>query len=179
MMDKSGVGFLAGVFLAVLIVLVIFMISASRGKAKMKSFDEMQHIIRGKAYRNAFFVVIGLLAFTIFLSAIVDIYQIIDSPSVLCIVLMAGVVTFAVQCILNDAFFGLEDACKGYMALIIAIGAINLLLGVLRIIDGSLWVNGVFKFTKGGSNLIMASSFAIVLVALLIKRARGKNEVAE
>ena len=92
---------------------------------------------------------------------------------------MAGLVTFAVQCILNDAFFGLEDASKGYMALIIAIVASNLLLGILRIIDGSLWVNGVFKFTKGGSNLIMASGFAIVLVALLIKRARGKNEVPE
>lgn len=174
-MDRSGIFFLVATIVVAVIVFLLFNKKISKGK----NFDEMQKIIRYNAYRNAFYVEVIALTVLIFVSAVIDIFQYIDTPSMLCAIMMVGMVTFAGICIYNDAFFGLDEKSSGYIVLILCIAALNLAVGILRISDGTLWENGVITFTKGGANLIMAISFAVVLVILLLRKARAKNEVTE
>jgi hypothetical protein len=51
-------------------------------------------------------------------------------------------------------------------------------MGILRILDGSLFENGVITFASGAS-FICGLSFVIILIALAIKKASMGSEVAE
>ena len=170
-------------------ILVIIMLLAAtftiaflskNSKLRTQHFDEMQLLIRATAYRNAFFTVLGVLAALMVLSSdIFGLNRIVDTATQMCMALMAGVTVFAVYCIKKDAFFGIDYDQKRYVYLIFVIGLFNLVMGILRVVDGSIRVDGVIKFTHGASNLIIGAGFIIVLVALLLKRSDDKGEVGE
>ena len=158
-------------------ILTIAFISKN-SKLKMQHFDEMQLLIRATAYRNAYFTVIGVLATLMVLSTF-GLNNIVDTATQMCTALMAGITVFAVYCIRKDAFFGIDYDNKGYVYMIFAIGVFNLVMGIWRLIDGTIRVDGVITFTHGASNLIIGAGFFIVLVALLLKKSDDKSEVGE
>lgn len=158
-------------------ILTIAFISKN-SKLKMQHFDEMQLLIRATAYRNAYFTVIGVLAALMVLSTF-GLNNIVDTATQMCTALMAGITVFAVYCIKKDAFFGIDYDNKGYVYMIFAIGVFNLVMGIWRLIDGTIRVDGVITFTHGASNLIIGAGFFIVLVALLLKKSDDKSEVGE
>ena len=159
--------------------LVFFLLSKSKMN-RMQHFDEMQLLIRAKAYRNAFYTVICGLVVLMFLSTdFIGLDKLVDAPTQMCTVLMAGIMVFAIYCIKKEAFFGIDYDNKSYVYLIFGIGALNLVMGIWRVIDGTILEDGVIKFTHGASNLIMGVGFFVVFVALLLKKADGKSEVDE
>ena len=170
-------------------ILVIIMLLAAiltiaflskNSKLRTQHFDEMQLLIRATAYRNAFFTVLGVLAALMVLSSdIFGLNRIFDTATQMCMALMAGVTVFAVYCIKKDAFFGIDYDQKSYLYMIFAIGVVNLIMGIWRVIDGSIWVDGVITFTRGASNLIIGAGFFIVLISLLLKKSDDKGEVGE
>ena len=170
-------------------ILVIIMLMAAtftiaflskNSKLRTQHFDEMQLLIRATAYRNAFFTVLGVLAVLMVLSSdIFGLDRIFDTATQMCTALMAGITVFAVYCIKKDAFFGIDYDHKGYVYMIFGIGVFNLVMGIWRLIDGTIRVDGVITFTHGASNLIIGVGFFIVLVALLLKKSDDKGEVGE
>ena len=169
------------VILVGMMILVAFLVFVFLAKSKvnrMQHFDEMQLLIRAKAYRNAFYTVISGLVVLMFLSTdFFGLDKLVDTPTQMCTVLMVGIMVFAIYCIEKDAFFGIDYDKKGYAYMIFGIGALNLIMGIWRVIDGTIWENGVIKFTHGASNLIMGIGFFVVFVALILKKSRGENEV--
>lgn len=157
-----------------------FAFISKNSKIKTQHYDEMQLLIRAIAYRNAFFTVLGVLAVLMVLSSdIFGLEKIVDTATQMCTALMAGITVFAVYCIKKDAFFGIDYDRKGYVYMIFGVGLFNLVMGVLRVVDGTIRVDGVITFTHGASNLIIGAGFFIVLVALLLKKFDDKSEVGE
>ena len=168
------------VAIMLLAAILTFAFISKNSKLKMQHYDEMQLLIRATAYRNAFFTVLGVLAVLMVLSSdIFGLEKIVDTATQMCTALMAGITVFAVYCIKKDAFFGIDYDRKGYVYMIFGMGLFNLVMGILRVIDGSIRVDGVIKFTRGASNLIIGIGFFIVLVALLLKKSDDKSEVGE
>ena len=168
------------VAIMLLAAILTFAFISKNSKLKMQHFDEMQLLIRATAYRNAFFTVLGVLAALMVLSTdIFGLNRIVDTATQMCTALMAGITVFAVYCIKKDAFFGIDYDNKGYVYMIFGIGVFNLVMGIWRLIDGTIWVDGVITFTHGASNLIIGAGFFIVLIALLLKTSDDKGEVGE
>ena len=92
--------------------------------------------------------------------------------------MMIGIVTSVVYCIFKGAFFQIGQNGTYYIALCAFIGLLNTGMGILRLVDGSLFENGVITFSSGAS-FICGLSFVIVLIALAIKKVSIGSEVAE
>ena len=167
---------LVAIMLLAAILTIAFLTKNS--KIRTQHYDEMQLLIRATAYRNAFFTVIGVLA-ALMVLATFGLNNIVDTATQMCTALMAGITVFAVYCIKKDAFFGIDYDQKSYLYMIFAIGVVNLIMGIWRVIDGSIRVDGVITFTHGASNLIIGLGFSIVFVTLLLKKSNDKSEVGE
>ena len=92
--------------------------------------------------------------------------------------MMIGIVTFVVYCIFKEAFFQIGQNCTYYIALCAFIGLLNTVMGILRIVDGSFFENGVITFASGAS-FICGLSFLAILIALVIKKVSMGSEVTE
>ena len=143
-------------------------------------YDEMQILIRANGYKLAFYITIFINCILVFLYSFKDdIPVIIDEPLGIFIGIMAGITAFAVYCIHKDAFYHVDEKSKVYVFLVAACMILNGVIAVSRIIDGSIWQNGRIRFTQGGSNLILAISFLVMLIAMTAKHLSSNDEVAE
>lgn len=142
-------------------------------------YDEMQLQIRADGYRLGFFSLIAAVFILIFLYSFDGLGNIIEPSLSMFIAVMISIVVFTVYCIGKGAFLQIDADGKSYSALLLVIILLNGALGIWRIVDGTLWVDGVMRFTSGGSNIVIAVGFLIVLVALMVDKSRRKNEVTE
>ena len=133
--------------------------------------------IRADGYRLGYFVTIALL---LVLLMVLDSNLItFVSPSfAIFVVMMIGIVTSVVYCIFKGAFLQIGQNGTYYIALCAFIGLLNTGMGILRLVDGSLFENGVITFSSGAS-FICGLSFVIILIALAIKKVSMGSEVAE
>ena len=168
-------GFYIGLFAVLFLAIVIW--SSMKRAGKKQHYDEMQLKIRADGYRLGYFVTIALL---LVLLMVLDSNLItFVSPSfAIFVVMMIGIVTSVVYCIFKGAFFQIGQNGTYYIALCAFIGLLNTGMGILRILDGSLFENGVITFASGAS-FICGLSFVIILIALAIKKASMGSEVAE
>lgn len=169
---------LVGITLAVAIA-VTFFLRKKMGRQDTH-YDEMQLKIRSDGYRLGFFSVVAVIFVLIFLYSFEGGIATIIEPSLsMFIAVMAGIVIFVVYCIRKEAFFRIEENAKSRTTLLLLMTILNGAIGILRIADGTLWENGVMKFTQGGSNLVLSISFLIILIVLLVEFLRRKDAVTE
>jgi len=143
-------------------------------------YDERQLMLRAAGYRIGFIGTIAAVFVLIFLYSFDGgIEDVIEPALSMFIAVMIGIVVFAVYCIRKGAFLQINANGNSYIILLLVIIVLNGALGIWRMVDGTLWENGVMMFTRGGSNLVLAIGFFIVLVALLADNTRRKGEAAE
>ena len=153
---------------------------ATKSLKKNHQYDETQKLIRGKGYKAGFFVTIISGAIMMFLvDDIVGIGSVVEPSVGIFMVIMAGVVTFAVYCILNDAFKTIKDSSNRYLILYSVIGLMNLVSLIPRLVEGSFFEDGRLTFEHGGANLICVIGFLIIVAAMLIKKGKDKEEAGE
>lgn len=144
-----------------------------------RHFDEMQLKIRSDAYRSGFLITLaGLCILTFLMEDEGGILKWVDPSIVVFTVMMAGIVTFAVECIRKEAFFSFNDKGRSYMILCVIVCVVNGGMGIARIVNGTLWDNGRITFERG-STLVCGLSFLVLLIAFLVKEFRRKSEVME
>ena len=162
-------------FLLVLVGVVLFF--KSRYSIE-KNFDEREQIVRGQAYRYAYTAIIIFEAFHVILLLFMNRPVMADGvSSLLAIFLSIGV--FACYSIAHDAFktTRTEKSFRSYVALLIAVVLFNVFGGYTSWRDGSLMQDGILQMPV--SSIACALTFFVVLVAILIKRARDGQEVDE
>ena len=159
---------------------LIWLIVRMRRDGQNNHYDEMQLAIRAKGYKMGFFVMLVGLFFVIFLMECTDVFQRMINPSfALGIVGFAGIVTFAVYCILNDAFYSIGQNRRTYI-----------ILCLIVILSNGIGMTGsIMEWTTSGektlsfdnsSSLLCCISFLIILIALLAKeKLDSKEEVLE
>lgn len=167
------------VFIIVLWIVVIAAVIAGvfllrRERGGSKNYDERQLVLRANGTKIGFFVILIAEALVLMLTEL----EVIPMASVtlaVFVALMVGVVTFAVYCIAKDVFFSVGDKGKSYTILCAVIVLLNGAVAATRFADGTFLENGVPTFS-GCNSLIMALSFLVIFVALLVRRGREEDD---
>ncbi len=168
-----------GVFLLIFLIIITFSMIRRR-RSESRHYDEMQLKLRAAAYQTGFYVTAlgSLLLIFLMDEDLVNLNRFADPSFSVFVVLMTGIITFAVTCIAKEAFFPVGGGGNTYLFLYTVIVVLNGILSIRRIADGSIFENGRITF-RTGSGLVCAMSFLAVLIAILIKKAQAEDEVAE
>lgn len=117
-------------FCVIFVLLLLFF--RSKGEFSGNQFDERQELLRGRAYKHAFFcmVLIGI-AFFFLLDVLPE--SGISGGAALVITVFAGLLIFAVECVWKEAFFSLHQHPKKLLILYIILGCINTFNGCVNL----------------------------------------------
>lgn len=171
-MDK--VAEMIGVFTGILVGLVIVYVVCRwlrQGRAKAR-YDERQELIRGKAYKCAFYV--AILGIAVALCAGECIGRYVNISVVLFVVLCAGVLMYAGYCIFHDAYFALNDRPGRYIILAVVVSAVNLAGGICA------WVHDRPSLTEylpaGVVNILCGVMFMILGILFAVRQGMDRRE---
>lgn len=166
------VGMILLLFVIVLIIVMGF--GLKRRRDESGQFDERQLALRAEGYRKGFFTAVAVGAVALFLVE-AELIPPACATLALYIALLAGIVTFAVFCIVKDVFFRIGEKGTYYMILCAVIVLADGVSAASRIADGSFLENGVPTFASCNS-LVMALAFLVVLIALLVRKYAGERD---
>lgn len=164
------------IMLAIMIVIaIITSVVTVKGRGKAAQFDERQLIARGKALGAGFYTLMLALVCYIFYSEIVE-NPVLDTSIGIALCIIIGVAVFAVIGVTKDAFVGFTENAARRKTLFGILGGVNLVFGVLGILDGSLIEDGKLSFSV--LNLAIGALSAVVCIGLAIRSAQQKKQAA-
>ena len=141
-------------------------------------YDERQKILKGTAYKIAFFVTAAVLAAcAVFDGVIGSFYQEFPSAVLMLFAIFSGFTVFSVYCIFKDAFFKIGQNRKGYMLS----GFLVMVANILGIISRSGMERTDIEqrlLFADALNFFAALFMGIIIVSLMIKEAMSKKETA-
>ena len=162
-----------GILLPYILFVVIFILIKvldARGRGE-KAYDERQAMIRGRAAYFGYLTTLVLLmpALLIYGGEHTDTAYVLTSLAFFC-----GLAVNAVYNIWNGGFFHLHQNTSRYTILCFFIAALNILTTVLRLAGGQgLWE---ILTDRAGTNFFLGILFAIVGVAILVRRSADRKE---
>ena len=154
-----------------LIVLVLICVSLSFKKKNLPDFDERQELIRGKAYKTGFYATLLLIALALIFDSTGSL-PFLNSTLLYGTTILGGVLVFAVYCVWNEAYFGLNQKTSSVMFILAFIGIMNLFIGIINFVRGSMIVGG--KLTFNFMNFICAFMFIVLFITMLLKKITNK-----
>lgn len=161
----NGLGFTLGFAIGFVLIAIIIRICNKNNKSKTE-YDERQLLTRGKAYKYSYVAVIICLALMMIFEAN-DIKLPIDRITLCFIPIIISALINVIYCIIQDAYFGLNNEKKKYGIAFSIIAIINLAFAIMSIVDGQMIVDGILTYKS--LNLICAFMFILIAVTLLIK----------
>lgn len=168
-------GMVCGVFVGLLLVAVLLKVTKTDGRMKCR-YDERQTEARGKGYKYGFFTfLIGDFLYALLCAAEFEVPA--EPAAVMMILIVLGMVVQIVYCIWKDAYFSLNENRTRVLVAFAVVAGFNLLLGVFRLLEGDVVVNGVLTFNS--MNLLCGILFLIIFFAMLLKRLRGTSDGEE
>lgn len=164
---------MAIVILIVAIALIYFVSLVRAGDSMKEKLDERQLFIRGKAYQIAFFT---LMMYNVLFSAIYvfEIELPVEPQFVLATGCFLALGVWAGYCILNDAYFGLNDNRRICMIVITVLGVFNLVIGSASLIRFKASTDE--KSGPGYINLLCGVMCLALFVIFLIKEIRERKD---
>lgn len=165
------VGMFCGVFFGIFLVAILIRLMRKDRSLKGK-YDERQEIVRGRAYKIGFYVLLIGIAAEIFLNNFISSYisSIILNFTVLCI----GVLSYACYCIWNEAYFALNDNPKRFLIISAFIGIFNIGSGLVAIAHEEVVLTD--PFPTGITNLLCGFLFIVIFITLIAKQVVKKQE---
>ncbi len=162
-------GIVCGVLAVFLVCWIISRINKKTGVVK-KDYDERQQALRDKGFRFAYLTLIGYMVVFALLHSLEVIPG--EMSGWLFIGVIISLVVHIIYSIYNDAYFRISDSPKGYTVLFGILGLSNIVLGVLKRINGE--VEGAFP-AYGDLNLVIGVMLLVISVNILIKQALDKR----
>lgn len=170
----------SGLAFGIVTALVIFFIIWKLKKKTMKGrFDERQELVRGRGYKYASFTLLILIT----LDLLIESYNAYDVLPVsrtlaLFIIILAGVMVYALYCIKNDSYFGVGTDTRTYRAVMWIVIVCNAVSGFTGLKDGAM-VDGKLSFRPCAS-ILFCIAFVIIMISLRVKQTRlAQEEAAE
>lgn len=167
--------FLIGVVAGLITVGVIFKLARKFTGADVFSkdnFDERQLLVRGNAYRYAYYTALVLIAAWMIVSEVITTLPVTPGLALL-IIMMISIDVYAVYSILNDAYFGINYDKRRYFIFFLVVVAMNLFGGVVNILGDE--VTAPYGLLEC-ANLVVAVSFIPLLVLMGIKSGKDKED---
>ena len=159
-------------FISLIAIVVIVFITTKLRKNQTPKYDERQEIVRGKAYKYAFFTMLIFGALYMYCSLFIESELLLASVALM-IDMFIGLVVYAVYSIWNDAFATLNGISKSYIIFLACTVVLNLGNAIGTIKDGSIIANGTL--TLDSISLVCAISLTIVLVTMLVKKLMNRE----
>ena len=170
----------AGLAFGIVTALIIFALIWKFSKKSMKgTFDERQELVRGRGYKYASFTMLGFLTLDLLLESF-DAFETLPVTRTLAIFLMilAGVMVYALYCIKNDSYFGVGTDTRTYRAVMWVVIVCNAISGFSGLKDGAM-VDGKLSFGPCAA-LLFCLAFVTIMIMLSIKqRSMSEEEDAE
>jgi len=156
------VGMLVGAAVGLIMVALCFKYVKIR-KGSNFEYDERQQLARGNGFKYAYVTSIVYNGVLCLVTATG-----IQLPVELSVLIMFGilftVLVYAVYCIQHDAYVSLNENANRLMIVFILLGGINTLIGVMHLIHGTMFKDGVLTFH--GMNLFCGIFLLVVAVVL-------------
>lgn len=163
-------------FITIAAALFIVIFIAVLAKKKSCSFDERQELIRGRAFKYAFFsiliYVIGYGAISLMLEK-----DFMTTSAALFTGVFISFVIFAVYNIWNESFFALKQAPINFILLFSSTAICSGYTGICSIKDGSIMENGLLNFEC--LSIVSSIAFVIVVITILIRLIINKKAEQE
>ena len=164
-MNAKGMGFIAGLIVGLVLVVILFRIINTDRKIKSE-YDERQLRIRGKAYKYAFYTMLlyHLLMIGLYIG---DITIPVDPYVTEFIGIFLGCTVLGAYCVWNDVYWGLNNNKKRYFIVFGVCLLLNLFPVIMPAISGEFERNGI-----GGApmlNILVIIMMAILLIEMGIK----------
>ena len=169
----------AGLAFGIVTALIIFAVIWKFSKKSMKgTFDERQELIRGRGYKYASFTMLGLLVLDLLLESF-DAFETlpVTRTLVIFIMILAGVMVYALYCIKNDSYFGVGTDSRTYRAVMWVVIVCNAVSGFTRLKEGAM-VDGKLSFGPCAS-LLFCLAFVIIMISISVKQRKAAAEEAE
>lgn len=154
---------------------LLFSLLLGRKSEKTVKYDERQLLAQGKAYKAGFFSLMSLLCVYIVYNAFSE-NMILRAPEGIFLCICASILVFAVICIANDAYVALNENNRMRTAVLGFLGVSNLLLGIERIINGTIVEDGAIGIHV--INLAVGVMSVVIVAALIIRSAQQKKTAA-
>lgn len=156
------VGMLVGVAVGLVLVALCFKYVRIR-KGSNFEYDERQQLARGNGFKYAYVTSIvynGVLCLLTMAGIPLPIAQ-----SVLIMIgILLSVLVYVIYCIQHDAYVSLNENANRLMIVFVILGGFNTLIGVMHLIHGTMFKDGVFTFH--GINLLCGIFLLLVAVVL-------------
>lgn len=177
-------GFILGIASAILLLLILrWGIRKVGGKVETyrcffnkNSFDERQVIARGKAYKVGFYTLLIYVFAIALLDEMMNI-SIFMSLGGIWLGVCIAFFLFAIVCIRQDAYMSLYENPKGIILMFLIISIVNIIPGVLFIINGSILENGVLA--SRCMNLECGILLLLIMFAFAAKVAYNNKHMDE
>lgn len=156
------VGMLVGVAVGLIVVALCFKYVRIR-KGSSFEYDERQQLARGNGFKYAYVTGIvynGVLC----LLTMTGIPFPIEQSVLLLVGILLSVLVYVIYCIQHDAYVSLNENANRLMIVFTVIGVINTFIGVMHLIHGTMFKDGVFTFH--GINLLCGIFMLVVTVVL-------------
>lgn len=168
-----GIGIICGLVIGVIASIFILKATKTDGKIKCK-YDERQLLARGKAYAISFWTLVGCCCVYGTYSNFTE--KLVVDP--FCGLAISVCFAAAVQisyCIWHDAYLSLNEDKKKVVIAFIALGAINILFGIINLIEGEWIENGMLSARC--LNMVVGIFFVWIGIVYFIKKVHTKNEM--
>ena len=169
----------AGLAFGIVTALIIFALIWKFSKKSMKgTFDERQELVRGRGYKYASFTMLSLLVIDLLLESF-GAFETLPVTRTLAIFIMilAGVMVYALYCIKNDSYFGVGTDSRTYRAVMWIVIVCNAVSGFTGLKEGAM-EDGKLAFGPCAS-LLFCLAFVIIMISIGIKQRNAAAEEAE
>ena len=169
----------AGLAFGIVTALIIFALIWKFSKKSMKgTFDERQELVRGRGYKYACFTMLALLVIDLLIESF-GAFETIPVTRTLAIFIMilAGVMVYALYCIKNDSYFGVGTDSRTYRAVMWVVIVCNAVSGFTGLKEGAM-VDGKLSFGPCAS-LLFCTAFIIIMISISVKQRNAAAEEAE
>lgn len=166
------IGFAVGVLAVAIIGMVVRTVQKRRG-VQRGDYDERQQVQRGAAAQHAYITLLLLLCLNGIVSGALDVHW--AQPGVdsfLC--MFISVAVFVVECIRRDAYFTAKQTPSSGILIFTIVTLCQLPATIMHVLDGDFIADG--QLTLAVINPACMVLFAIVLIAILIKRRSDKED---
>lgn len=153
-------------FIIPFVLILLVVITVKLMKKQKCNFDERQELMRGKAFKYAFFSILIYGATYTIISATLE-KDFMTTAAALIIGMFIGLIVFAVYNIWNEAFFSLDKTPKAYISIMIITTVLSGYNGIISIKNGSITENGMLSIDS--VSLACAITFTIILITTLVK----------
>ena len=166
------VGVSIGIMIGLIICVVLFRYMNRDSHVKTQ-YDEMQEIIRGRAYKLAFWVVVICEA-VLGILALGEIRIPMEPMVIHFSVLLIGIIVQCSYCIFKDAYIGINTNSRRFIMVLIVAGLINLMGCAGAIRSGEMVIDGILQ--TPAINLLCGLMCMGICVEIWIKNLMDKRE---